>query len=224
MYIVIAGGGLMGGSLAMRLMANRHDVVIIERDKAICERLAARCGAVVLCGEATDFDVLEDAGVEKADVAVAALPFDAANLSFALLAREFKVPRIVARMRNQRYETAYKLAGVSRTIDTSGLFVRDVILEIEHPKLRHVATFGGGNGMIVASLIPDKALVHGKTVKDISHDKDFPPDCIITGIFREASDEFVIPRGDREVMSNDLVFLAAIADDVRKAAAFLQRT
>jgi trk system potassium uptake protein TrkA len=223
MYVVIAGGGLMGGSLAQRLIENRHDVVIIEREQATADRVAARCGAVVLCGEATDLDLLEEAGMEKADVAVAALPFDAANLSFALLAREFEVPRIVARMRSPRYETAYHLAGVARTIDVGGLFVRDILLEIEHPKLRQVASFAGGKGSIVAVRVPERAAVGGKTLHDLSHDPAFPPQCIITGIFREETDEFVIPSGDRDIRANDLVFLAAYTNAVRKAAAFLQK-
>ena len=117
MYVVIAGGGMMGSTLGRRLLADRHDVVVIEQDKAVCEKIAARSGAVALHGQATDIDILEEAGLRKADVAVAALPIDAANLAFCLLAREFDVPRIVARMRSPRYETAYKLAGVTRTID-----------------------------------------------------------------------------------------------------------
>lgn len=224
MYIVIAGGGTIGSTLARRLLENRHDVVVIEQDKAVCEQIAARSGAVAVHGTATDIEVLKQAGIRKADVAVAALPFDAANLAFALLAREFEVPRIVARMRSPRYETAYKLAGVTRTIDVGGLFVRDILIEIEHPTLRQVATFGGGKGCIVSAVVPERSVVDGKTVMEIAQHKSFPAECIITGIFREATDEFIIPRGGIGLKSGDHVFLAASADDVRKAAAFLQRT
>ena len=223
MYVVIAGGGLMGGTLAKRLLQGKHDVVVIEQDRSACEKIAAQTGAVAVHGTATDIDVLEEAGLRKADVAVASLPYDAGNLAFSLLAREFEVPRVLARMRSPRYETAYKLAGVTRTIDVGSLFVRDILLEIEHPSVRQVATFGGGKALIVAVVVPEAAAVHGKIIKDIAQDQAFPSECLITGIFRDENDEFIIPSGGIELKTGDHVFLAACAADVHKAVAFLQK-
>ena len=68
MYIVIAGGGVFGQALAARLVANHHDVVVIERDKAVCELLSAKVGALAIQGTATNIDVLEDSGIERAEV------------------------------------------------------------------------------------------------------------------------------------------------------------
>jgi trk system potassium uptake protein TrkA len=224
MYVVIAGGGLLGGSLARRLVENRHDVVVVEREKPVCEQIASRIGALAIHGVATNLDVLDDAGIEKADVAVGALPNDADNLAFALLARNFDVPRIMARMRNPRYEAAYKLAGVTTAINVSGLFVNQLVLQIEQPALRQVATFGGGKAAIVVATVPDGALVHGKTVKDIAQSKNFPEECVIAGIYRKEAEEFIFPRGGIPVLCGDQVFLAADTTHIRKAADFLQKT
>ena len=76
MYVVIAGGGLIGGSLARKLAANRHDVVVVERDKSVCEEIAARIGVLSINGPATSIEALEEAGIQKADVAIGALPRD----------------------------------------------------------------------------------------------------------------------------------------------------
>lgn len=224
MYVVIAGGGAVGGSLAGMLVANRHDVVVIEREQRLCETIATRGGALTLHGTATNIEILEQAGIEKADVAVAALPIDGDNLAFALLARHFKVPRIIARMRNARYEEAYKLAGVIRTINVADLFVRQLVLEIEQPKLQHVAGFGRGKGVIVAVTIPENAAVDGSTVQQIAADADFLDDCNIAGIFRESTEEFIIPRGHIVVRAGDRMFLAANSSGVRYAARVLQKT
>ena len=75
MYIVIAGGGLVGRDLAQALVAARHDVVVVEIDRAVCEHIYAKIGAVSINGNATSIDVLEDAGLNKADVAVR-IPFN----------------------------------------------------------------------------------------------------------------------------------------------------
>jgi len=224
MYIVIGGGGLTGGTLARRLVENRHDVVVVEQDKEACEKISARIGALAIHGNATSIETLEDAGIGKADVAVGAMPVDADNLAFALLARNAEVPRVVVRMRNPRYETAYQLAGVVRAVNVGDLFVRQLVLEIEQPTLRQVATFGKGKASIVVVAIPEGAAVHGETVKDIAQHTEFPNECVIAGIFREEGQEFIIPRGERTVLAGDQVFLAAETTNVGMAAKFLLRT
>ncbi len=156
MYVVIAGGGVLGGSLARRLVENRHDVVVIERDQAVCEFVSSRIGALAIHGVATDIEVLEEAGIERADVAVGALPTDADNLSFIVLARNFEVPRIMARMRAPRYKAAYKIAGATTCINVGEFFVNQLVLEIEQPTLHQVATFGNGKAAIVVATIPNR--------------------------------------------------------------------
>jgi len=223
MYVVIAGGGLMGRALARRLAENKHDVVVIDQDRAACEAVSSRIGVLAIHGGATSIDILEDAGIKKADVAVGAMPVDADNLAFTLLARNFDVPRVMVRMRNPRYETAYKLAGVTWCVNVSELFVRQLAVEIEQPEFRQVATFGSGKAAIVVSVVPEDASVHGMTVEAIAKSQDFPDECVIAGIFREEEEKFIFPRGAIEIRSGDRVFLAADTDNLGRAADFLQR-
>jgi trk system potassium uptake protein TrkA len=224
MYIVIAGGGVFGQALAHRLVENRHDVVLIERDKAICELISAKVGALAIHGTATSIDVLDDAGIERAEVAIGALPSDADNLAFTLLAKKFDVPRVFVRMRDPRYDAAYKLAGVSIAVSVSELFVGQLTLEIEQPSLRQVATFGGGKAAIVVATVPERARVHGQTVQEVVKAKGFPEECVIAGIFRRDAEEFIFPRGGIKLLEGDQVFLAADASRISAAAAHLQRT
>lgn len=224
MYVVIAGGGVLGQSLASKLIENRHDVVVVERDRSVCETIAARVGALAIHGTATDIDTLEEAGLRKAVVAVGATPNDGDNLAFCVIAKNFGVPRVFARMMNPRYEEAYDAAGVDRCVNMSQLWVSQLALEIEHPTLRQVATFGRGKAAIVVATIPVNAHVHAKTVEEIARGKGFPEECVMAGIFRPETEEFVIPRGRIEVRAGDQVFLAADTDTVRQAAGFLQRT
>ncbi len=222
MYIVIAGGGAVGQSLARALIAHKHDVVVVDQDRGVCEGIAARTGALVRLGNATDIEVIEEAGLNKADVAAAVMPNDADNLAFAVLARHFGVPRIMARMRNEKYEAAYSTAGVTRIINIVDLFVNQIALEIEQPKLRQVASFGGGKASITIAAVPEGSVAHGKTIADIARDEKFPDACVIAGIFRESTGEFIIPRGARELRAGDKVFLAADSGNISRAASYLQ--
>ncbi len=223
MYVVIAGGGAVGRSLARALIAHKHDVVVIDRDRAVCEGIAARTGALVRLGNATDIEVLEEAGLNKAEVAAAVMPKDADNLALAVLANHFGVPRIIARMRNQKYEAAYKSAGVTKVINVVELFVNQLALEIEQPQLRQVASLGGGRASVTIAIIPENSAAHGKTVADIAKDERFPQACVIAGIYRDATGEFIIPRGTKQVRAGDKLFLAADTANISRAAAYLQK-
>ncbi len=224
MYVLIAGGGVFGRGLARELVQGRHDVVIIEQRREVCEQITSRIGALTVHGSATDIETVEEAGIRKADVAVGALPSDAGNLAFAVLARNFDVPKSICRVRNPRYENAYKMAGVNMAVNMSRMFVRQIVMSIEQPEMQQVATFGRGEASIVVASIPEGARVDGKTVSEIAQDRNFPAECVIAGIFREEEGEFVFPRGPAKVRSGDRVFLTARADDIRQGVKVLRKT
>jgi len=224
MYIVIAGAGLVGRGLAEQLAKAKHDVVVIERDREICERLTSHLGVMAVCGSATSVDILEQAGISKADVAIATMRVDADNLAFSLLAKGARVGRIIARTRDRRYQSAYEEAGVTATIHVAEVFVSQLLLEIEEPHIRQVATFGGGKASIVVDTIPDGAAVAGKTLSEIAASAKFPSECIVTGIYRPRTHEFVIPGGKAQVHAGDRVFLVAASPNLKKASKFLHKT
>ncbi len=85
MYLVIAGGGDVGTGLA-RALHTEHDVVVVDRSPSAAERLANYDVRVVV-GNATDPEVLREAGVDRADAFVAATSIDEVNLISALLAK-----------------------------------------------------------------------------------------------------------------------------------------
>ncbi|WP_117236761.1 Trk system potassium transporter TrkA [Thermus sediminis] len=85
MYIVIAGGGEVGGELA-RTLERAHEVVVIDRNPQARERLASLDVKVVV-GGATDPDALREAGVDRADLFIASTNSDEVNLLASLLAK-----------------------------------------------------------------------------------------------------------------------------------------
>ncbi len=223
MYVVIAGAGLVGSGLAERLIEAHHDVVVVDQDSEVCDRLASRIGVQVYHGSATNIEILEDAQMSRADVAIATMRADADNLAFSLLAKSLGVPRLIARMRDPRYEGAYRTAGVTATIRIVDVFVSQLMLEIEEPNLRQIATFGKGRASIVVDSVPEDSSVAGMTVSRIAASDAFPSECVITGIYRPDTQEFVIPRGSAKVLGGDRVFLVAGRSDLRKASKFLHR-
>ncbi len=220
MYIIIAGGGVVGRNLTKQLVA-KHDVIVIERKQEIAEKIYSRYGAVTILGNATRIDVLREAGIEKCDVALGVMRYDADNLAFSLLAKNFGVEQIMVRMREPEYKSAYYMAGATNIAATMDLIVDKFITDIEQPEIRQVASLGDGKAEVSIITIPENSPCSSEMISEIvSHDK-FPDNCVIAGIFDTVDDQFVIPRGNRRIYSGNQVFLVASEADIKKAANFL---
>ena len=213
MRVVVAGAGLTGRRLVARLAADRHDVTVIDLSHDVCELISAELGVTAICGSATDIGVLTEAELANADVAVALMHESADNLAFSLLARGMGVGRIVARMPNPQYRTAYEQAGVTGIIDIAGLFIDAILLEIEHPQLREVANFADGRGIIISLAVSGRTRGLGKTVGQIHANRRWPQGCLIVGIVRK-NGSLVVPRGPEEVQPGDELIISGIASEI----------
>ena len=218
MRVVIAGAGRVGQGLAERLVRNKHDVVIVDSDREVCEQVYAEIGVGAIHGSATSISVLEDAELHKADCAVSLMRNDSDNLCFAVLANSLGVPRIVVRMRDPKYQEAYQLAGATKIISIIDLFVSRLLLEIEEPTLTELAPLGAGRASIFMLRIPESSPAAGKTIEEIARNPEFPDQSVIAGIYRPDGEEFIIPRGQAAIKAGDQVFLVANTEDIRKAS------
>jgi trk system potassium uptake protein len=221
MYIVVAGGGMVGGRLVRRLLEKKHDVVMIDTDREVCNKLYAETGVVAVNGKATKIDILLEAGVDKADTVVVATPDDADNLATAILAKSLKVPRVIVRMRDPNYENAYKVAGVNKIVRVTDLMINEMLMEIENPRVRAITTIGGGRANIFMIIVPKGGRVAGKTIKQIAGDEAFPAQCVVIAIYSEEKGEFHIPRGEQVINEGDELFMISTAENIRKVAGFL---
>lgn len=163
MYIIIAGGGIIGGNLAQKLVQLKHDVVVIDLDTQACEAVYAKYGAVTINGNATELEVLESAGIARCDVAVAVMRRDSNNLEFALLAKHYAVSQIIVRMNNPKYEDVYKSVGVHDIARTTGLLIDQIMVNI-----------------------PEDAGCHGRTVEKVVGQRNFPKNIICSCVYKES--------------------------------------
>jgi len=132
-------------------------------------------------------------------------------------ATSIDVLEAAGRMTDPQYETALKRAGATHMINIGGFYLDQLMIDIEEPEARRIATFGQGQGAIVIARVPEGAEVDGWTIERIAQSPAFPDDCVIVGLYREKTAEFIIPRGHRVILAGDQVFLAAVASDVRPA-------
>ncbi|HEY2159857.1 MAG TPA: TrkA family potassium uptake protein [Solirubrobacteraceae bacterium] len=106
MFILIVGSGRVGSAVAKRALDAGHEVSVLDSDPLSHERLDKDqsttwedAGGRFTVGTALEIDALMEAGIENADVFVAATSGDNTNLVIAQIAqRRFNVGRVVVRV------------------------------------------------------------------------------------------------------------------------------
>src|ERR1041385_4406098 len=102
MYIIVAGGGKVAYHLTRARLASGHEVVLIEMNGQRAQRISDELGSVVIPQKADEGRWLIEAGVERADVVIAATGEDEDNLIICQLAEllalraHVKKPRTIA--------------------------------------------------------------------------------------------------------------------------------
>jgi trk system potassium uptake protein TrkA len=222
MYIVIAGAGIVGRGIVESLNG-KHDIVVIDEDINLCEKIYSKYGAVAIHGDATNINTLREAGIEKADYAIGAMRFDKNNLLFSILSKNFKVKNIFVRMRDPDYKEAYEIAGATNIGHSVKMLVNKFVLDIDTPEIRNVASLSNGKARISIITIPKNAKCSGKTVSEISKHKNFPDETVLAGIFDIENDKFIFPRGDKIINKNNQVFIVGTQENIQKAYKFLKK-
>ena len=224
MRIIVAGAGVTGYLLLKMLVAKKHDVVVIDVDREVCEEVYAETGAMTIHGSATDIRILKKAGMQNSDVVLCLVRHDSDNIAISVLAKSLGVKSIIALLRKPEYEPAYKSAGVTTLISLTDLLLHQLMMEIEQPNVKSIMPLGGGKAEIYAVEIPPGAKSIGMTVREITEQRGFPQECVFVGIYHEDSDIFCIPRGDHDLKEWDTIFLVSNSLYIKPATEFLTKS
>lgn len=113
------GCGRVGSHLAKTLVAEGHQVSIIDRNSSAFNRLPPDFPANLVLGNGIDEDVLKRAGIEKADAFVATTNGDNTNVMSSQIAKEvFGVKKVVARIYDPLREEIYRALGLETIAPT----------------------------------------------------------------------------------------------------------
>ncbi len=115
-HIIIIGYGRNGKQSAVKLLAYNKPFIIIEKDEAVIERYQ-NDELLFLKGNATEDEVLKEAGIKNAECLICTLPEDADNLFIVLSARQInKNLKIISRASQDTSYKKIRLAGADNVI------------------------------------------------------------------------------------------------------------
>jgi trk system potassium uptake protein TrkA len=200
MKLIVMGCGRVGSQVSNLMASQGHDVTVIDhRDTDAASRLGPEFKGRLISGLGFDRDILIEAGVEKADVFVAASSSDNANIVAARIARNiFKVPRVIARLYDPRRAEIYHRLGLM-TISTTTCGAERVYELATHTDLDVVYNFGRGEVSIIAIEAPHT--LAGRTVRDLTVIGEFN----VISITRE--DKAFLPSAGTVFREGDIIHI-----------------
>ena len=71
MKIILVGGGKVGSALCRSLVAEKHDVLLIEQNESVLNHIVSRFDIIGILGNGADFTILEQASVQDCDIFIA---------------------------------------------------------------------------------------------------------------------------------------------------------
>lgn len=205
--IAIAGAGSVGRSIARELLDNGHEVLLIDRTQSAI-KVDSVPRAEWLLADACEIASLDEAGLDRCDVAVAATGDDKVNLVVSLLAKtEYGVPRTVARVNNPKNEWMFDEAwGVDVAVSTPRLMTALVEEAVSVGDLVRIFTFQQSKTDMLELTLPEDSPIVGTRVGDVA----WPPETALVAIIREGTP--IVPSQDDPLESGDELLFVASAD------------
>ncbi|WP_233185689.1 TrkA family potassium uptake protein [Thermotoga sp. SG1] len=201
--MIIIGGETTAYYLARSMTSRRYGVVLINKDRELCEEFAKKLKATVIHGDGSQKEVLRDAEPSKNDVVVILTPRDEVNLFIAQLAmKEFGVRRVVSLVNDPGNIEIFKRMGITTVLNLTTLITNTVEALIFPEEFSSIVPLEQGIEFLNVT-VDEENPVTGKKLKDLN----LPRDCIVAAIVRGGV--LVVPRGDTEILPGDKLYVIA---------------
>lgn len=208
MNVSIAGGGVVGRSIARDLGKSGHTVLIIDNDPAVVSKQESLPNCTWFFGDACEVSTLHQAGFGEADVVVAATGDDEDNLVVSLLSKqEFAVPRVIARVNHPENQWLFNESwGVDVSVSTPHLITALVEEAVSVGTLVRLLHLAEGKAGLVEVTLADESPAAGRNIADLG----MPRDASVVAVVRDR--RVVVPRGDTTLEAGDEV-IALVTED-----------
>jgi trk/ktr system potassium uptake protein len=191
MNVTIAGGGRTASELARLLAAQKHAVRVVEGRTSVLAVLHRELPTEAIHeGDPVELEVLEAAGIARADVLVACLPHDADNLAVSFVARErYRVARIIACVNDPRSLWLFdRRFHVDVALNQAELLAALIEEEMSMGDMMTLAKLRRGRYSLVEEKIAAGSPAIGRKLAELA----LPPRSVIAAILRRG--EIVVPE------------------------------
>lgn len=220
MKIVIVGGGKVGEVICRDLVSDANDIVLIEKDPDIVDRMMNKFDIMGIVGNGASYDIQVEAGVATADIFIAVSEMDEVNIIAAILAKKIGASYTVARVRNPEYSQQLNFVreslGITLLINPELSAARDIARIFKYPSALSVETFAGNKVNLIELEIGEDSALSGLSLRDFRNRFGTILVCMV-----QRENDVFIPSGDSVLCHGDRIHITGAYQDI---AQFLKIT
>ncbi len=207
--VMIAGGGKTGFYLADKLSEFGVSVKLIEKSKERCYYLSSHLNDVmVLHGDATDSNLLDEENFDEMDAFVAATGLDEENLLLALTAKQHNIEDVISKVSRQSYKNLIEKMGVDMVLNPLDIVASNILRYIQGTKRIISYLMIQGQAEIMEIIATDDMKLSNIALRDI----DLPDGVLIAAIHRKQ--QVIIPNGNTVIHADDKVTIFCLLSDI----------
>jgi len=206
-HVIIGGAGHVGQWLARKLVKEKIKVTVIQRgiDRAF-DFAAGVPEALVLRGDATQPEMLREAGVEKSDYFVAATQSDEANLLSSLLAREMGARTVVALYHRPEFLSLMHAGHIDIPLSPRMMIAGSILRMVHRQEIVGLDLLEGGDAEVVEFKVP----AGSRAIKKPLGQLKFPPSAVVGAVIR--GEEIFVPSGGFQFEEGDRVLVFTLTE------------
>ncbi len=207
--VMIAGGGKTGFYLADKLSEFGVSVKLIEKSKERCYYLSSHLNDVmILHGDATDTNLLDEENFDEMDAFVAATGLDEENLLLALTAKQHNIEDVISKVSRQSYKNLIEKMGVDMVLNPLDIVASNILRYIQGSKRIISYLMIQGQAEIMEIIATDDMKLSNIALRDV----ELPEGVLVAAIHRKQ--EVIIPNGNTVIHADDKVTIFCLLSDI----------
>lgn len=216
MKVIIIGNGKVGYSVAEQLSQENNDIIIIDKDPEALRRSNENLDVLCIRGNGVSTKVLFEAGIDEADVLIAATASDEMNMVCCLTGKKLGAAHTIARIRDPEYADELSLIknelGLDMVINPERAAAREIARILRFPQAENIEIFAKGQVEMVEIRVTESMPISGMKIRDIS--EIISSSILIGAVLRK--NEAIIPKGDFQIKADDVIYVVGQPSSVTK--------
>jgi len=215
---MILGGGRIGFYLAQTMSEKGVQVKIIESNLQRCKELSELLSdnALVIHGEGTDINLLDEENLEEMDAFVGATGYDEENLFASLRAKQLGIDKVIAKVSRQSHVQMIEKLGLDMAINPVNITASDILKYIRGGRVISVSLLLDGQAEVTEIIATNYLKVLNKPIKDL----DIPKGIIIGAIVHNG--QVHVPNGDSRIQEGDRIIVFSLLAQVPALETFFR--
>jgi len=224
--IIIVGAGEVGFHIASHLSRENKEVVIIDRDPEAIRRVSDSLDVQAVEGSGSSPVVLEEAGIQDAEIILAVTDSDEANLVACLMANILSsTTKKLARVRHGDFDQYHDILSehaphIDNIINPEIEVVKTIEGMLRVPGAADVGEFADGRILFIGVYLDKTSRLAGIKLSELP-DKVTNARPLVAAVVRE--EELIIPRGNDRLMPGDLVYFICEKDKLQETLAVFDK-